>query len=171
MMAGASTVPPSAGSGCDVWLTGDDLSFVRERTRGVPGLQDQPALGGVVLEAGQGAVGDLPRPLQREDVGLAQVFQNVAEQEDDHLVRDDEDPLTRVVAADLVDDVAEPLDDVRPRLAAGRAVVELAEPGAPVRLLGKALADTALGESVEDAELALTEALVRDPRQVVESGG
>ena len=79
----------------------------------------------------------------------------------------DQHALAAMLTGDGVDDVAGPQDHVAPALPAGGPVVELADPGPELCLLGVALLDAELGEAVEHAELPLAEALVDHQVHVV----
>ena len=73
---------------------------------------------------------------------------------------DDEHLLAAVLPADGVEDAPHPQPHVAPALAARRPVVELADPGPGLGLVGEALRDAGVGEPVEDPELPLPQPLV-----------
>jgi hypothetical protein len=81
-------------------------------------------------------------------------------------MRHDDDALLRVALLEHLGHAADPQRHVGPALAVGRPVVELAQPLAAGRLLGKLRADALAGETVEGAEVALAQALVADQLEV-----
>ena len=113
---------------------------------------------------GNAAVEDLGLAVDRHDLFLGQFLEDVAQAEHDHLVAYDQHALVGILQVDRVERRAQPQDDVGPALPAGRAVVEFAHLSAMRRLARELLADTAPGEPVEDAELALAQALVEHGR-------
>ena len=68
-----------------------------------------------------------PLRVDVEDLLLRHVLDEVAQAQDDDLVRDDEHALAGIVERDGVERAAQPKDHVAPALPAGRAVVELAQ--------------------------------------------
>ena len=92
------------------------------------------------------------------------LFDQITKAEDDDLVGHDEHPRPwpAVVQTDRGQDAAQPQDDVTPALAAGRTMIELAHPGARLRLIGKPLLDAHAREPVENAELLLAQPFIDD---------
>jgi hypothetical protein len=115
---------------------------------------------GVAVVAGERGVGHLLLLVDGEQLLLGQLLQHVPEHHDDGLVRDDDQPLVVVAQALRGQHAADPQRDVGPALAAGRAVVELAEQVPPLRLVRVLLADAGAGHPVERAEIPLPEAFV-----------
>ncbi len=152
--------PGSADTGRHVWLGGDRLVGLLDGCRLVPAQADEHAGLLVVGVAGQRAVGDVGRCVDGEDGLLIEVLEQVPHEQNDDLVRDDQHPLAVVVPAHLVQQRAQALQHVCPRLPAGRTVVELAEHAAAFGLLGKLVGDTPSCEAVERAELAFAQPLV-----------
>ena len=117
---------------------------------------------GLELIFADAAIDDVALLVDRQDLRLVQLLEDVAEAEHDDLVADDQHPPVGMVEADRVERAPQAQDHVGPALAAGRAVVEFAEQGAMLGLLGIFLADAGGGQPVEDAELALAQPLVDD---------
>ena len=72
---------------------------------------------------------------------------------------DDQQPLVAAGGQPL-EDGTHPTRYVGPALATGWAVVELAEVGPPLRLLGKPCLDPVAGEPVQHPEITLAQSLV-----------
>ena len=71
-----------------------------------------------------------------EDALLVKPLGDVAEEEDDDVVRGEQDAVVLLGVREVGEDGADAEGDVGPGLPARRAVVELADPLAPLRLLG-----------------------------------
>src|SRR6478736_2026095 len=110
--------------------------------------------------AGQGAVGERLRPVQVEQRRLVEALEGEAEAHDDGLVGEDPDTAACLRQGKVKEEVTHPEGDVGPALAAGRTVVELAEPGPSLGLLGMARPDPRAGEPVEDPEVTLAQPFV-----------
>ncbi len=108
--------------------------------------------------AGERAVRD--RPAERQHLVLGEVFEEVAHDQDRHLVADDHHPLAFVFAGDRVTQRTQPQRHVDPALPAGRPMVELAEPLAAPRFTGEAHPHPVPREQIEDAQLAFAQPLV-----------
>ena len=100
-----------------------------------------------------------------QQFALRQPFQDVADQQDDGVVADQQHPLAGVQAVQVGQQGAQAQDDVGPGFAAGRAVVELAQPAPPLRFLGQPGLHAGGGEHVQDAELAVTQPFVQPDRR------
>ena len=103
---------------------------------------------------------------QCERAGLVEVVEQVAPDDDDDLVGDQQHPLVEVFACQRVAQRADPQGDIHPALPAGGAVVELAEPPSALGLEGLARSTPAVVEQVEHAELAFAQSLVGVDRQI-----
>ena len=118
------------------------------------------------LVRGDAAIEHLGLLVDAEDRRLVELLEDVAEAQHDDLVADDQHAPVAIMQVDGVEHRAQAQDHVGPALAAGRAMIEFAEPAAVRGFLGKALADAERGQPVEDPELALAQALVDDgPRR------
>src|SRR5690349_12125081 len=125
-----------------------------------PGLvvhPDQPA---------HGRVAQRRVPRQVEDLVLLQALARVTQQRDHDVVAHDQHPCTREPAVEIRQPGPQPEHDVGPRLATGRAVVELPLPSPTRRLLRVPRLDPGEREPVEHAKLAVPQALVDAGRQL-----
>ena len=101
---------------------------------------------------------------------LVELLEDVAEAQDHHLVADDQHAPVAIMEVDGVEHRPQPQDHVGPALAAGRPVIEFAEPLAVRGFLREFVADAGRRQPVEDAELALAQPLVDDgPRRAAGS--
>jgi len=150
----------------DVWFRGDGGVVGLHRRDLVVGLQTQPPLLGVQDVGRDRAVGDVALGVDVQDGLLVHALEHVAAEQHHDLVGHEQHPLTAGVDPDLVQHGPQPLCDIGPGLPARRAVVELAEQGPPLGLLGELRGDAAARQPVEHPELPLPQALVDDGRQV-----
>src|SRR5436190_1055581 len=145
---------------------GGDRGRLLDQGRGeiVAGEPWHAGLGVVGLEIifAYAAIDDVALAVDRQDLRLVELLEDVAKAQDDDLVADDQDAAVGMMKADRVERAPEAQDDVGPALAAGRSEIEFAEARAMIGEVGMALADAARGQPVEDAELALAQALVDD---------
>src|SRR4051794_35908809 len=79
---------------------------------------------------------------QCQHIFLGHFFADVAEQQDDGVVRHDQYPLAGIQAIQVAQHGTEPEGDVSPRFASRWPVVELAEPPASVRFKWKPSLDS-----------------------------
>ena len=92
-------------------------------------------------------------------------FDDIAEHEDDDFVRDHEHVLAAVLTRDAVERAPDAQRDIAPALAAGRAMVELADPAPCFGLLGVLRGDPGFRQPIEHAELTLAQPLVEHERE------
>src|SRR3954447_8366083 len=142
----------------DMRLLGDLLVVLFQVVDAVVGDQAQLAVGGLV--AGDGGVGDALATVDLEQLLLGQPFQHVPEDHDHRLVGHQQQPLAVVSQRLRGQEAPDPQRDVRPALAARRAVVELAQQVPAPRLVRVLLADPGAGHPIERPEVAFPEPLV-----------
>ena len=92
--------------------------------------------------------------------GFGHPFQDVAEQHDQGVVAHQHHPLPAAQVVQFAKHGAQPQHNVGPGLAAGRPVVELAQPAPAFGFVREPPLHALAGEHVQDAEFTVSEALV-----------
>ena len=141
----------SAGPGLEVLVAGERL---------------QHETAGSLAVAGDGGVGDRRGAVDLQQLGLVEPLQRVAERHDHRLVGEQPHPLAVVPLAQVGQQAARAQHHVGPALPGRRLVVELADVGAALGLLGIPRPDALAGQAVEQPEVALAQALVHQQLDV-----
>src|SRR5712671_5004608 len=110
-------------------------------------------------------VGNLLLLVDRQQLCLRQMLEDVAHAEDYDGVTDNEHALAAIFAGKHLSRAAEAKNDIAPTLPSRRPVIELAEESAELGLIRELILDAGRGEPVEYSELLLPEPLVDDQRK------
>jgi len=118
----------------------------------------------IVLVKCDGAIGNLLLFVDREQLGLCQVLDDVAHAENYDGVTDNQHALAAILPRNHLGGAAQAENDIAPALASRRPMIEFAEDTAELGLIGELLLDPYSGQPVEYSKLLLAKSLIDDER-------